>query len=711
MSLRPPKKPSLTLDSSIVQDDLPQEVIPRDSLQTHGITHILNAARLPVTFPKQFTYLSVEIRDKGDSNILSCIPTANIFIEAGVENGGTLVHCFGAYSAVKKARPIIEINAGFECQLRAYAVAKYDVYVAQQVLLRRRIRDLHQVREQQQNSISNNGNGFSQSNGVISLEVPPHVIPPHSDSISNMTESNHNNSSSSLSDMARLELESREQSPESIRRISALHKRTWRDAKSDGAHLEVKFADADNSVDNSGMMDLDCSSVAESSSNSVASGLIGLGGIVEGSSRASFRRSGSSRSIRSNRRRDSMFPGINGSIAEVETKTPTCRLSRPGSSWVRVMPPLRGLEREFKCSWCNASLFSLANVIRVDIDTLPLLDQFRAEEKSVAGSSEQFTLYHGNSALCDAAKDALSSNSDSISSSTNGSTHSRGAASTRASMANLNLFNQGTGGASNSDQLLMMQMSPNFLPKGQPIDDLPSSGSLPWSNRGDRMSATSTRMSLSLNFCSDSKSASYNNGLKSKPLSPIAAFNNSGGSMNFNSVSSRPSSATNTLYAGLQHPGGSIGGSGSGSIDDSPRVMIPPHRLNEIGWSPVDRPQSAEKRRWLARVNLLREGDSKVAKLADDDDRAAVLAFGRDKYFYIEYMPWMGKDVFQSNKDIGDICCSDCHNIVGSWLWKPSTRLLQNGKFEAPLFLIHKRVVQQSDLPFDSTPLSTPRDI
>ena len=32
---------------------------------------------------------------------------------------------------------------------------------------------------------------------------------------------------------------------------------------------------------------------------------------------------------------------------------------------------------------CNASLFSLANVIRVDIDTLPLLDQFRAEEKAV----------------------------------------------------------------------------------------------------------------------------------------------------------------------------------------------------------------------------------------------------------------------------------------------------------------------------------------
>ena len=39
--------------------------------------------------------ISISYHFRGDSNILSCIPTANIFIEAGVENGGTLVHCFG----------------------------------------------------------------------------------------------------------------------------------------------------------------------------------------------------------------------------------------------------------------------------------------------------------------------------------------------------------------------------------------------------------------------------------------------------------------------------------------------------------------------------------------------------------------------------------------------------------------------------------------
>jgi hypothetical protein len=103
---------------------------------------------------------------RDSSNILACIPTTNIFIEAGIESGGVLVHCFGgksrsaafvcayimsslncafdeAYSTLKSARPIVEINAGFECQLRAYHAANCDVYLAQQLLLRIRIRAMY----------------------------------------------------------------------------------------------------------------------------------------------------------------------------------------------------------------------------------------------------------------------------------------------------------------------------------------------------------------------------------------------------------------------------------------------------------------------------------------------------------------------------------------------------------------------------------------
>ena len=99
----PPKKPTLALDVNVVQDNMPQEVVPRvfigsihasfnqDALSSLKITHvrrisrylccsflflltdflycfhclqIINASRLPATFPKLFTYLSVDLRDK-----------------------------------------------------------------------------------------------------------------------------------------------------------------------------------------------------------------------------------------------------------------------------------------------------------------------------------------------------------------------------------------------------------------------------------------------------------------------------------------------------------------------------------------------------------------------------------------------------------------------------------------------------------------------
>lgn len=108
--MRVSKRPALALDTAIVQDNIPQEIVPsifigsihaafnQDALLEQGITHILNASRIPATFPKHFTYLTIDIRDKEDANILSCIPASNIFIEAGVDSGGVLVHCFGGRS-------------------------------------------------------------------------------------------------------------------------------------------------------------------------------------------------------------------------------------------------------------------------------------------------------------------------------------------------------------------------------------------------------------------------------------------------------------------------------------------------------------------------------------------------------------------------------------------------------------------------------------
>ena len=65
------------------------------------------------------------------------------------------------------------------------------------------------------------------------------------------------------------------------------------------------------------------------------------------------------------------------SSSNTESSTPICRLSRPGSSIVRVIPPLRGLERQFRCSWCNIALFTTANIVRTDIEYITnLLEAF-----------------------------------------------------------------------------------------------------------------------------------------------------------------------------------------------------------------------------------------------------------------------------------------------------------------------------------------------
>lgn len=47
-------------------------------------------------------------------------------------------------------------------------------------------------------------------------------------------------------------------------------------------------------------------------------------------------------------------------------------------------------------------------------------------------------------------------------------------------------------------------------------------------------------------------------------------------------------------------------------------------------------------------------GCCKVSKMAEEDDNASQYVFiSQEKYFYIEYMDWMGKDVFDIQKELG----------------------------------------------------------
>ncbi|OWZ05425.1 hypothetical protein PHMEG_00022491 [Phytophthora megakarya] len=177
MSMR--KAPGLRLQTSIVQDNIPVEVAPGlfigsihaafnvDTLKSNKISHVLNLAGSYATFPDDFTYLSLSIRDKEYASLLSCLPIAAVFIDAGLRNGGVLVHCAGgrsrspavamaflmmkqqmSYSTlsahVTALRPVVSLNAGFDAQLKCLETARGDVFVANQHLLKARLVHLAQ---------------------------------------------------------------------------------------------------------------------------------------------------------------------------------------------------------------------------------------------------------------------------------------------------------------------------------------------------------------------------------------------------------------------------------------------------------------------------------------------------------------------------------------------------------------------------------------
>eukprot|EP00644_Phytophthora_capsici_P001909 jgi/Phyca11/107774/e_gw1.14.105.1 len=147
------KAPGLRLQTSIVQDNIPVEVTAglfvgsihaafnAETLKANKISHVLNLAGSYATFPEDFTYLSLSIRDKEYASLLSCLPIAAMFIDAGLKSGGVLVHCAGgrsrspavvmaflmmkqqmsyadASAQVKALRPVVSLNVGFDAQLK-----------------------------------------------------------------------------------------------------------------------------------------------------------------------------------------------------------------------------------------------------------------------------------------------------------------------------------------------------------------------------------------------------------------------------------------------------------------------------------------------------------------------------------------------------------------------------------------------------------------
>lgn len=1032
------KKPALTLDANLVQDDIPLLVIPKiylgsihaafnlDELTAAGITHILNASRIPVTFPGQFTYLSVEIRDKDESNILACIPTTNIFIEAGLDDGGILVHCFGgksrspafiaaylmssrswtfdeAYNVIKAARPAVEINLGFECQLRAYHAGNFDVYLAQQLLLRTRIRELHYLKETTPMNEAKEGSPNPSGNQEFHEFIAAHIL---QQSHGNPSSGGNGGKLSMIHDS--FTYAPRDAQGNVVSGGAAVvnphhrHKRSFSDAKEMGLdapnstispsipgeddmevvtdveestssfrsppsksnasshHSNFSNFTGKTSIETFGEESMDSALTAmstdlvnsrpSSSGSHMRRPLLtvvnpSLAPSVPSLSRhntssfhnnsfhipSSTRRSKQPRSIRSVAATASTVGSLPQSVTPELMKNPQCHLSRRGSKWVRVIPPLRGLEREFKCSWCNLTLFQLVNVLRIDLEVQDMLEkfydslskmsntntsshsegfgaqedeftaQFMQEAKTMRGNHQKqpsFKFYDQQK-MTDNAHEIMLSPRSTQPMATSSSSSSSSAPSSLPYKPNTLLPPLGATKAHPSNKSSSKLQDPPEHLKSSPrmraeeamdveeqedsrrfetksqhsqsntslshhnsrhqntvhfsssakhnqssnafsFDDFPmplsTSKASMSKNKGfnfdgfddsppPQTNHPSTSMFPSVNLGvaarSDSSSdhylsqSSHSHNTNSNQIPTSNGSGNTPGSSNNtprlllppphhhqnqsnNSNSSNNSGATTQLtprrlpsldqtftsqsmdsprlthspapmlkrQSSLGNSSGAFPQPSSSSLskmplmtlpskknllplpsttslgppypstitgyDESPRLMIPPHRQQQILQQQgvvnstdyaqlvssnanifnhvVDRPKSAEKRRWLARVNLLNENHaSKIQNLAEADDTASQLALNGGKYYYIEYLEWMGKALFCAENNTGDIVCPGCKNAVGDWTWTPSHRLLLNGRLEAPLFRIHKHVVHHTDFDFDATPSSTPR--
>lgn len=645
-------------------------------------------------------------------------------------------------------RQVASINKGFERQLRAYYQTNFDVYVAQQVLLRGRIRMLNDFRSKNElASECQSGFRIRESGGRQSK--------------------------------------------------SAGSKRSWGDLK--GGDGEDDDEEEDHEM-------FSQSSTSESGSGRDAKAGVSI--TITKPLEVVSTGTGNGRSIKTS--------GLL-SIPTVDAKSPHCRLSKPGSSAVRVIPPLRGLERSFSCSWCGVGLFCLANVIRLDVDALQHLDACSAAITPRAEAKDSLFLHDGGNMLPPMSSPRAGSGFSLAS--PRGRNPSAGfgfgagssglsIGATRSGFKGEGPTGPGEGEVGyeegiDSPMVMWGSAADSGLagvgpkaPLGAPTPRRPAAGAKAFgfdsyavATHEDGMVGADSKLAHHEIFQSgeggfkgsDTDGVAMEIGGSSSPphsaCTKIGTVADSGAQRirfnvdsmeqgvedgNAQAAQSRrrfqdalriPSFHTAVSGKGFGDMTGSdmtvapsgtwpeVGGSSSGSgsfssggapnssrseIDDSPRIPIPTHRQNEAWtWSPrdaFDRPQSIEKRRWLARVSLLRdtsssssdtrgvgEDDSKLAKMAEDDDDAMRRAFGREKYIYTEYLDWMGTEVLSGEVVNGAIACHGCKRVLGAWTWAPSSRQSHNGSLEKPIIRIHKNVVQEADLPLDATPASTPR--
>ena len=662
---------------------------------------------------------------------------------------------------------------GFESQLRAYAQANYDVYAARQLLIRYRLRALRQYRVLDCGAIGE----FASSSGIDS------------------------SSQGKIMDtlVMSTEIRNRTSVGDANNRTESGHKRSWDDRKScdnnveddyfiDGGEDEknslYRFENEDNRAEDNG-------EGVTKRNNRERGNLGGDTDMLRVSTPMTVVAPVDIKSKGGNRRSSTTESSaqIITKIPTIDARTPHCRLSRPSRQSVRVIPPLRGLDNGFCCSWCGFGLFYLANVIRVDGETIRLVGQTARAEDKCCGD-----YYYSSSDCSDAIMEHESSHSSNSSSGFRSSSNNLSLLSPKIpspSKTKMSISTSGSisistsmgpptprtpttplGAKSGFDRADKESFGVSYSYSSSSVDtdckmahiDADNSVAAPKTPSPPKTSRGAASKSFDFNDFNDQPASL--NGTNSSSSDVKSADNDFSHPMSPLSSSSHyitVTSATSPVVTGTKghvivpsiRIGGfenkftpssigalseiasthlkrnnsidSTGGSNarsSVSVDDSPRIVIPPHRsIGTLGdWSTAfDRPQSVERRRWLDRVSLLQDSvlerdmtasrDARVTKLAEEDDDASLLAIGKGKHIHLEYMTWMGSDILRKHVDAGDIRCPNptCQKTIGSYNWNPGSQQSLQGALDAPIIRVHKSVVHLGTFLLDVTPNATPR--
>jgi len=582
------------LDTGLVQDNVPAQVIPglfigsihaafnQEGLHDLGVTHILNASGMPATFPHSFTYFTVSVRDKEQASILSCVPAANIFIEAGMDKGSVLVHCAGgrsrsasfvvaflmssrsmsyddAVQLTRSARQVISINRGFEEQLRAYGTMSCDIYKAQQYVLRSRMKDISMLRQEFKNQIENGQRTASDPSPLIKYNK-------------------------------KITLPSKGTTP-----------------------------------------------------------------------------------------RPSVPSYINGQLP-----TARLRLSRPRSTSVQVIPPLRGLERVYVCSKCSSYLFTIANIIRTDMPVSEAVDRSIKQSMSPlpvstsrnsSRTSDEVQFPHSNRSRNKSKSlrnmeslEALSVTEPSVPQTTKHSTQSN-------KDFSFNTFDLGQSHPATTRHSRKTNMNGG---KSKQWDDavLIEEDEEPSPRR-------TTPMQIDLPACNSSHQGSF------------AGEKRSNSNLKAKSTASKMLNLPHLDSSAMGADCSTDGLSSSGSMcDTSPPPSPDPTR-----------PQSAEKRRWLQKMLLLDSSNGKRAiKAASQDEEMATIS--SSSFIYLEYMPWFGEIL---TEDQGPIICptDNCKAEIGEYSWiegfeVPRPMGVGSTTIGPPKFTILKSKIGEEALQVDS---------